>query len=416
MRTNNSAPGRPYPQQGAETVRGIVLLIGCLLLLLSAHVAEAAYLPAPAGVEAIGGDGQVTVRWHYGTADQWPDLAAFRIYRSVDNGASFCLYDTLTWTGPYQPEYVDTQPSRGPYVNVYYVTAVATDGEESAASNWAAATPTSGGVYNPPCTGGPGGGDDGGDGGGGDPGSGGGPGGNDPGGPGGGDPGSGDDPGGGATCDQCTVLEAIRQALRDLDAGLIDVEDALWVVWSAVTGVREAVNDLNDYLRYPTAPLPTPPAVPIGPGYSPPPAPDLTPVMPQLGQRTGRPAPTVPTLYVPPDIPAPPALPDVQSPVVSLWGLPIEEALEPDEPTAPEPAHTSQGPLAPVEPARPAVPVTPRGPVQPEPVVTARPPLTPAAPLAASVPLSPDTPRDRQTPLRPSEPLQPHSPSRPAGP
>lgn len=390
----------------------VVLVITSLVLLLAPQPAVAVYLPSPAGLQAFGEDGQVRLTWNYGQPGQYPDLDYFRIYRSVDNGQTFCLYDTVVWTGPYQPEYIDTAPSRGPYVGVYYVTAVAKDGEESSRSNTAAALPTSGGVYNPPCTGGagsPGGGDNGGGGsdpGGGDPG-GGGPGDDepdDPGGPGGGDPGTGDDPGGGQTCDQCTVLQAILQALRDLDAGLIDVEDALWVVWSAVTGVRDAVNDLNDYLRYPTAPLPTPPAVPIGPGYSPPPAPDLTPVMPQLGQRTGRPAPTVPTLFVPPDVPAPPALPPVQNPELSPWGLPIETPREREPALLP-------GGIRDRELPREAV-----SPVEPQPAGPPLPPLQAAPPLSRTITVEPQPPLSPAPALQPQPLIQPDSPLLPASP
>lgn len=382
----------------------VVLVITSLVLLLAPQPAVAVYLPSPAGLQAFGEDGQVRLTWNYGQPGQYPDLDYFRIYRSVDNGQTFCLYDTVVWTGPYQPEYIDTAPSRGPYVGVYYVTAVAKDGEESSRSNTAAALPTSGGVYNPPCTGGagsPGGGDNGGGGsdpGGGDPG-GGGPGDDEPDDPGG--------PGGGQTCDQCTVLEAILQALRDLDAGLIDVEDALWVVWSAVTGVRDAVNDLNDYLRYPTAPLPTPPAVPIGSGYSPPPAPDLTPVMPQLGQRTGRPAPTVPTLYVPPDIPPPPALPPVVEPSRSPWGLPIEDPIPAGDPGQAEPA------LSPADPATPDPAPQPQGPRTPETPRTAMSAPTPEVPLAASPALTPEGPRTPAVPRSPAAPLTPAPPKHP---
>lgn len=383
-------------------MRRLVVLVVAVLLILSPSRAVAVYLPAPAGLEAIGGAGQIVLRWSYGTPGQWP-LDHFRIYRSVDNGATWCLYDTITWSGPFQPEYVDYQPSSGPYVTAYYVTAVAS-GEESQKSNTAAALPTSGGVYNPPCTGGagsPGGGDNGG--GGSDPGGGSGPGGGDPGGGGPGDD-EPDDPGGGPTCDPCSRLDLIRQVLQDIQAGLVSVEDALWLVWSAVIGVEDAVTDLTWYLHNPNAPLPTPPSIPIGPGYSPPPAPDLTPVMPQLGQRTGRPAPTVPTLFVPPDVPAPPALPPVQNPELSPWGLPIETPREREPALLP-------GGIRDRELPREAV-----SPVEPQPAGPPLPPLQAAPPLSRTITVEPQPPLSPVPALQPQPLIQPDSPLLPASP
>lgn len=383
-------------------MRRLVALVVVVLLILSPGRAVAVYLPAPAGLEAIGGAGQIVLRWSYGTPGQWP-LDHFRIYRSVDNGATWCLYDTITWSGPFQPEYVDYQPSSGPYVTAYYVTAVA-DGEESQKSNTAAALPTSGGVYNPPCTGGagsPGGGDNGG--GGSDPGGGSGPGGGDPGGGGPGDD-EPDDPGGGPTCDPCSRLDLIRQVLQDIQAGLVSVEDALWLVWSAVIGVEDAVVDLSWYLQNPNAPVPSPPAIPIGPGYAPPPAPDLTPVMPQLGQRTGRPSPTVPTLYVPPDVPAPPALPPIQDPALSPWGLPVRDPLESSPPLSPNTAGVANPPLR----AQPPVDATP--PAAPQAPLQANPPMPPTTALAPQQPRSPVPARQPRPAMNPASPLAPGAP------
>lgn len=367
-------------------MRRILAALVVSVLALSPVPVLAATVPAPVALQATGGAGRIDLSWQYGT---YSGFAYFRVYRSIDGGNTFCLYDTVTWSGGGAPSFTDTRPATG--WNVYYVTAVDSSGGESGRSNTAAAYPTSGGVSGATCDGGGGGNPGGGNPGGGSPG-GGSPGGGSPGGgsPGGGDSGGGNS-GGGASCDLCRRLAE----LEDILSGI------LWGIWD----VGDQIAAVRDYLENPYTPLPTPPSVPVGPGYTPPPAPDLRPVMPQLGQRTGRPAPTVPTLYVPPDVPAPPALPDVQDPSLSPWGLPIdtpgvseppltpEDSAQPVQPVQPQPA------LGPETPPDPGGPLTPDQPVTPFPVLQPADPLTPGRPLVPEPPRSPAAPitgRDRR--------------------
>lgn len=172
---------------------------------------------------------------------------------------------------------------------------------------------------------------------------------------------------------------------------------------AAGQGVISLVHPVVGYLDDPL-PLPPPPAVPMGPGYTPPPMPDLQPVMPRLGQRTGRTLPPVPQLQVPPDIPPPPALPPVEDPSESPWGLPIGQPgsgttpLQPQQWTPPQPAGDPEPALAPSGPATPDTVVTP------DPAMSPSSLIAPASPLSPSVGLSADSPLTPELPLNPDPP------------
>jgi len=95
-------------------------------------------LEPPSGVEAMSGDGQITLNWN---AQSAPDVDGYNVYRSMTSFTNLSEATSINGPAPVEgPSLTDSEVSNGTKY-FYRLTAVGTDGNESRPSEEIGATP-----------------------------------------------------------------------------------------------------------------------------------------------------------------------------------------------------------------------------------------------------------------------------------